>query len=281
MTTPEDFIKGDITISSLPDVFTRLDNAINDPRGSLSVIADLISKDAGLTARLLKIANSALFKFSNEIVTISQAVTVIGMQQLRDLILATSVIDMFQQNNLDKETVNSFWHHNIACGITARVIATYRREVNVERFYVSGILHDLGRLVIYMKAPELTKITQLRANTDKTTIYESEQKILGFDHAAVGGKLLSTWNLPDSLIQMVSYHHNPSASPNYPLEASIIHMADIISCAMQLGFSAEDYVPPLDPAAWEMLGLKKSVLTGIMNQVDQQFADAINIFVRE
>jgi HD-like signal output (HDOD) protein len=136
------------TVYSLPLFYEKLTAIINHPRCSIDDIANIITEDQGLTARLLKLANSPMFGYFSKIDTIGKAVTIIGTEQLRDLALAMSVIEIFK--NIPKEMfdMESFWQHSIACGIVARSLATYRRETNVERYFAAGILHDVGQLVM-------------------------------------------------------------------------------------------------------------------------------------
>ncbi|TNF36982.1 MAG: HDOD domain-containing protein, partial [Gammaproteobacteria bacterium] len=137
-------------LASLPTVYNKLNEAVDSPTSSSQDIADIIMEDSALAARLLKLSNSAFFGFPSRIDTISQAVTVIGMRELRDLVLATSVVSMFKDIPTNLVSPESFIEHSIATGVAARVMATHRRESNVERFFVAGLLHDIGRLVLFM-----------------------------------------------------------------------------------------------------------------------------------
>lgn len=238
-------------------------------------IAKIIREDPGLTARLLRIVNSAFYNFPSKVETISQAVTIIGTQQLGALALATSVLQMFKGLPEDLVTMNSFWRHSVACGLAARVIGTLRRESNPERLFVAGILHDIGRLVMYSKAPEEFKSAVMRSKEKDELLFDSEREIFGFTHAVVGGFLLQTWKLPGSLEDVVMYHHNPKAATRFPMETAMIHIADGIAHAMELGSSGERFVPPVDQEAWERLGLQPTVMSTVIEQVDRQYIDAV------
>ena len=238
-------------------------------------IAKIIREDPGLTARLLRIVNSAFYNFPSRVDTISQAVTIIGTQQLGALALATSVMQLFKGLPDGFVSMDSFWRHSVGCGLAARVLATLRRETNAERYFVAGVLHDIGRLVMFIKAPDASREALMSSREGKKLLYESERESFGFTHAVVGGVLLQTWKLPASLEEVVMFHHNPKAATKFPVEAAIVHVADIIAHAMELGGNGEIYVPALDGEAWDMLGLPPSVLASVMEQVERQFADAI------
>ncbi|MGB9715376.1 MAG: HDOD domain-containing protein [Thermodesulfovibrionales bacterium] len=271
----EDLISYDMKISSPPTIFLLINETMNNPKSSILDIARIISNDQGLTARLLKMANSPLYGFPSKIETITQAISILGTQQINDLILATTVLNLFKKIPEELIDLESFWNHSIACGISARVIATYRREHNVERFFVAGILHDIGRLILYTKMPELS-VEILETNREsKKLLYRIEQEITGYDHADVGGLLADKWKLPLSIKEMVKFHHRPALSTHFPTETAVIHLADILAHAMELGSSGERFVPPLDTNAWESVGLTPSLLSSVMKKIDEQFNETI------
>ncbi len=272
---PDDLISYNMEISSPPTIFISINEILNNPRSSILDIARIISGDQGLAARLLRMANSPLYGFPSKIETITQAVSILGIQQINDLILATTVLRLFERIPKELIEIKSFWHHSIACGLTARVLATYRREPNVERFFVAGILHDIGRLIIFTKIPEQSLELFVRSKEYQEPIYKVEREMMGFDHADVGGALLQKWKLPLSTIEMVWFHHRPTAAMHFPTETAVIHVSDIVAHAMQLGSSGERFVPPLDAKAWECIGLSPGILSPAMNQIEQQFAETV------
>ena len=278
---PRDLLRGYVEVSSLPMIHLRLEEAINNPKKSMADIAKIIREDPGLTARLLRIVNSAFYNFPSRVETISQAVTIVGTQQLSALALATSVMNMFKGIPQELVSMDSFWRHSVGVGLAARVLATYRREPNAERFFVAGMLHDIGRLVLYTKISDQARDAIVAAKTNKVLLYEAEKESLGFTHAVIGGVLLQTWKLPTSLEEVVMFHHNPTASTRFPVETAIIHLADIVAHSMGLGSSGEQLVPPLDEQAWGLLGFQPSVLSTIEDQVDRQYQDALQTMLAD
>lgn len=272
----EKIIKGNVQIASLPLIFEKISSAIEDPQSSFSEIAKIISGDTSLSLRLLKLANSSFFGIPFKVETITHAITIIGMAQLRDLVLATTVVNQFK--GVKGINMNSFWQHSVAVGLAARIIAIFRRESNAERYYVLGMMHDLGHLVMYLNSPEAANKVRELYDADKEMLYQTEQATLGFDHAVVGGALLKVWRLPERMEEAVRYHHKPLSAAKYSMEASIIHIADIIAHSLELGSSGEKLVPPLDPKAWDLLQLPTSLLSSIVSQMNRQFPDAIEMF---
>ena len=265
------------TVYSLPLFYERLTATINHPSSSIADIAKIITEDQGLTARLLKLANSPMFGYYSEIDSIHKAVTIIGTQQLRDMALAVAVIELF--TNIPEELINmkSFWQHSIACGIIARALAVYRREPNVERFFAAGMLHDVGQLVMCTTIPDSVR-RMLRISEEQDALHSStELAHLGFTHAMVGGSIFRKWKLPISIAEPVACHHTPAKAQMFPLEAAVIHLADIICLAMALGSSGERLIPPLNPLAWNRLNIPPSALASIVKQAEPQLEETFAI----
>lgn len=272
---PRDLLKGYLEVSSLPMIYYKIDEVISRPNTSMADIGKIVGQDPGLTVRLLRLANSAFYHFPTKIETITQALVVIGTQQLRELVLATSIVNLFQ--GIPKELVNmeSFWRHSIACGITARMIASYRREAHVERYLVAGMVHDVGRLIMFKKIGDLSRSAMIHSRTSGLPLYLAEKEVIGFDHGQMGRLLLESWNLPQSLEEAVAYHHRPGLASHFPVEAATVHIADILVNAMQWGTSGTHRVPPLETAAWDLLSLSPTTLITLVNDLRGQIHEVI------
>lgn len=265
-------------ISSLPTIFYQINAAVEDPECSFVEIGEIINGDPSLAARLLRIVNSSFFGFPSKIETISHAVTIVGMAQLHDLALATTVVNQFK--GIPKNLINmeKFWLHSVATGLAARIIAVYRREPNADRFYLMGMLHDLGRLVLFLNIPDQMQ-NVMSVYEEEGLLHEVENKIIGADHANVVGMLLEMWKLPEMLQEAVAHHHTPAQAAHYPTAAAIVHVADIVAHAMEIGTCGERYVPPLSAKAWEILDLPTNLLSSIIEQVDRQANEAVEMFL--
>jgi len=273
-----DFLVNDAAIVySLPQLYERFNLVINHPRSSIADITKIITEDVGLSTCVLKLANSPMYGYYSNIDSISKAVTIIGTQQLRDMVLAISVIRVFRSIPEGLINMTSFWQHSITIGIVARTLATYRRESNVERFFVSGILHDVGHLILCTRAPKLVQ-EMIIASRDSGEPYTTVQRsMLGFDHGDVGGELLKRWRIPAIISEPVACHHAPGRAEQFPLETSLVHVADVIGHAMQVGFSGESFIPPMDVCSWELLDIPVSMLSTIITQADAQLNEALAI----
>lgn len=276
--TIEGIVEQTQTVYSLPLFYDRLNEKINHPRSSLDDIGRVISEDQGLTVRLLKLANSPLFGSLAKIDTITKALTFIGTQQLRDLALAVSVVGSFSEIPNDLINLKAFWKHSIACGILSRNIATYCREPNQERFFVAGMLHDLGILVMCSAVPE--NIREMLADRARCgdLLNLSERKHFGFEHGDVGSALLVQWKIPANISEPVACHHAPATAAKFPRDTAAVHLADII--CHSIGFSSitdENLIPPVDEAAWTILDIPVRQLSTIIKQSESQINETCAI----
>jgi HD-like signal output (HDOD) protein len=269
------------TIYSLPFFYERLNDAINHPRTSISDITRIITEDQGLTACILKLANSPMFGYYSRVDSISKSVTIIGTQQLRDLALASSVIKVFRGIPKELISMEQFWKHSISCGIIARSLATYLREGNVERYFVTGILHDVGQLVMCAAMPGEMKQTITSSRENRQLYHHTERQLLGFDHTEIGAALFRTWKIPASIFEPVACHHFPCDARQFPLEAAVIHLADMICQGLEFGSGAEWCVTPLEECAWQRLGLPAGMLDTVIRQAEPQIEETCAILTEE
>ncbi len=274
---PETLVDNDINLASLPNIFLEISKVISDPRSSAIHIADVISKDPGLSAKLLKIVNSAFYNFPARIDTISRAVMIVGSKQLSALALGTSVLSIFQDIPSERVDMKSFWEHSFSCGVAARILASYKNIPNTERLFVAGLLHDIGRLILYKRLPYEERDILLRVKQTNCLLRTAERDVLGFDHAVIGGTLLRKWKLPLILEHAVGYHHIPLVS-QHPLEASLVCLADILTNALGLGTSGEHFVPPVDPEVWNHLDLPTEIFQKVIQLIDRQVEEVIQKF---
>jgi len=261
------------TVYSLPQTFHRLQEVVDNPDSSMSDIGEVLMSDQALSARILQLANCSFYGFPSRIETVSHAVTMIGAEQMIALVQGTCVASIF--TNVPPEIVDmeSFWKHSIACGITARLIAARRREANTERFFLLGLLHDIGRLVIFQHLPEESARIIEQAARERRLLTGIERTRLGFDHAEVGHELLKIWKLPARLCEPIKMHHNTRETSVYPVETAILHTADVIVNALRCGSSGERFVPPLHPPHWDTAGFAADALAPLAKEVERQLAE--------
>jgi HD-like signal output (HDOD) protein len=273
-TVEKDFLqklqKETITLPEIPSIVFELNEVIANPLSSAEDIAQVVHRSPSLTALLLKIVNSPFYGFPSKIDKISLAVTLIGTREISGLALGISLISLF--NNIPKEilSMHSFLRHSLACGIISRILAAHKSLPQTEQLFVSGLLHDLGRLILYSYFPEESRNLLSRARSTDRLLYLQENDYLGCNHTHLIKHLLQLWKLPMVLENNVFFHHSPLEAQQ-PIPATLVHLADIITNGLGIGTSGERFVPPLDNAAWENLGLSPSCFDVVTKQATHQF----------
>jgi putative nucleotidyltransferase with HDIG domain len=275
--SPQDLVRNVKAIASLPAVFERINVVANKPNSSLGEVAAVISKDVGLTARLLKLVNSAYFGFPSKIADITQACVVAGTRNIRQLALATSVAEVFKSIPPGILNMPSFWRHSVACAMASRSIAVHAGLLDPDRYFVSGMLHDVGRLAMIQSIPEEFAAILSSAHSERRLAHHVEQETLGFSHAQVGEALLAAWGLPQALADLVAAHHRPASARSGLREAAVVHFGDVFAHALGLGESGNPFVSPLDPRAWDALSLPIDSLLQIASELDHQLEDMTEI----
>ena len=264
-----------LKVAALPAVALKFSEAIKDPLTSNNDLEKIVSEDSALAAKVLMISNSALFNFPSKIDTISKAITIIGHKQLSEIILSCSIVAMFKDIPQDVIDMDMFWRHSIAVATTSRILASYRHEQNIERFFTAGLLHDIGKLIIFTEAPKYAVEVITKCEETNELMFKVEKEVLGFDHAKLGAMLLKKWKLPEDVVATVYYHHMPSISSGDIVGPSTIHIADIITHAVQFGSSGEKFVPTLNAKAWDALGLDIEILSSVIEQLNVQHTEAV------
>lgn len=231
--TPQDLVTRNVRLVSLPEVCIQVQALADSSHTTADDIADVVSKDTALTTRLLKLVNSAYFSLPRKIDTVSRAVNMIGMRELRNLTLAASAAEVFSNIPPDLIDMAGFWQHSVYTGLLARNLAQCCNVLHSERLFTAGLLHDVGRLLMLMKVPEETANAQALLLQSKQDICQLEEDLIGFSHAEVGEALLLHWNMPENLCASIRYHHNPDGAENAHLEAAIVHIADQVTHAAQ------------------------------------------------
>ena len=262
--------KKKIILPELPAVVFELNEVIANPMSSAANIAEVVNRSPSLTALLLKIVNSSFYNFPSKIDKVSHAVSLIGIREISGLAMGISILSVFK--NIPKEVIDmhAFLKHSLACGILARVLAAHLNSPQTEQLFVSGLLHDLGRLILYIHFPKESHNIITQSRNRSKLLYREEQDYLGCNHAQVGRQLLKQWKLPVMLENNVLYHHKPSGAQQ-PVPATIVNLADVIVNSLGIGSSGERFVPPLDYAALENLELSPSSFEKLIGQATHQF----------
>ena len=261
--------KSEIRLPEVPSIIFELNEIIAAPLVSASDIAGIVEKSPSLASLLLKIVNSAFCGFPSKIDSISRAVTLIGSKEISGLALGISTMTMFKDIPRQIIDMRSFMRHSLACGIISRILAAHKNIPQTEQLFVSGLLHDIGRLIVYKYFPAQAGSLLRSARDTGQPLYLIETEHLGSRHTAIAKHLLKKWKLPFSLEDNIFFHHNPS-SANDPDKATMVHLADLIANALGLGSSGERFAAGFDEEAWERLDMRPGILKSAVQQALHQ-----------
>ncbi len=276
--SPSEKLVADVEhLVSLPDICVRVNMMADSSRYSALDIGNVIMQDADLSARLLRLVNSAFFGLQAPVETISRAVTIIGTKELRNLVLATSAVEVFRGIPADLVDMVEFWRYSLTTGVIARELAERCNVLHGERLFVMGVLHDVGRLVIYLKAADKARdILLITAGSDEL-LPQAESGVLGFTHMDVGAALLKRWKLPESIVATVQFHHHPMETPEYRLETALVHIASRLAYAELMGEFLDGVIDDIHPEVWEITGLMDDEVLTMMEQVPAQVAEVMEV----
>ncbi len=230
--SPEELVAKNLKLVSLPEICIQVQELADSPLSTADSIGEVISTDTALSTRLLKIVNSAFYGMPSRVDTIPRAVNLLGMRELKNLTFAASTAEIFSGIPPDLVDMAGFWQHSIYTGLMARQLAQHCNVLHAERLFTAGLLHDVGRLLMFMKIPEESVQAEVMCQHSERSLCEIENELLGFDHTEVGYALLKEWQLPANLCATIRYHHNPQDAHDAHLESAILHIADIVAhCA--------------------------------------------------
>ncbi|WP_455221270.1 HDOD domain-containing protein [Kaarinaea lacus] len=273
----QDLVQGVVGLISLPDVCVRVKEMVDDPESSAADIGKVVSKDAALTARLLRIVNSAFYQFPSRIETVSRAITIVGNRELKDLVFAATVAGIFEKVSSDLIDIETFWRHAVYCGIVSRIIAQKSRVLHSERLFVAGLMHDIGRMVIAFKLPNKCRDVLRYRKENNVELHVAENSVLGFDHAQVGAELMKAWSLPQSHQLAALHHHSPEKANEFVLEASIVYLANIITELAEAGTDDVEVLTKVPDEIWRMTKVYTTDIEDILVEARDQFIDAITL----
>jgi putative nucleotidyltransferase with HDIG domain len=280
MTSPDidKFIGSLEKLPTLPMIYTKLQRLLQSPETTIHAISTVISEDQVIAAKVLRIVNSAFYGYPQKIGNLNRAIVTLGFNVIKNLVLATSVWDMFQKiqagPQFDKE---NFWRHAIGCAVASRVVAEAAAIKNPDEVFTGGLLHDIGKIIPAIHYPEKFSEVLVMVEQNALTMSEAEKKIFGFDHAQIGAVIAVKWGFPQETIQMIAQHHISEFSLTIPKSTAAVHFGNILAMALGLGSGGEKYLPPLANRVWETLGLNLSSLELIMEKIVRLYQENIEI----
>jgi len=238
-TTKEDVIKAVNSFPSISPTATKILPMLNDPSTNVADIENTVRYDPGLTANILKLANSAFFGFPGTISSISQAVAQLGWKRMYQLVIASTVNAVMDQHvpGYDLER-GQLWRHSVAVSVAAEILVKQRKIKASDETFTAALLHDIGKVILGEFIQSDLNLIDVAAAKD-TSFVEAERDVLGTDHAEVGAWVLDHWALPANLVQAVRWHHEPRRADKANTILDLVHVADALCLMMGMGIGHE------------------------------------------
>lgn len=250
--------QGILDLPTLPTVVARIVQLVDNPRTNAATLARLISSDPALTARMLKMANSAYYGFPRRIGTINLAIVVLGFNTVRDLAVSASLVERVSLTHEGNDLLGDFWEHSVSTAVASRMLQRSAHGSTVGEAFVAGLLHDIGRLVVARYLPEEYLRVQEELDKDEQPIWTIEQELLGMDHGGIGGALCKHWNLPEGICDAITWHHLPMDGPERDPLTCILHVAEYMAHRSGRNPHLEGRLRGVEEGVADVLGLRRN-----------------------
>ena len=263
-------IKDTRSIPTLPGVIAKLSSLADNDKVSVQEMARVVSSDQVLSAKVLRLVNSPFYGFSGRVSTVSNALILLGVNVVKSLAISSSIFDIMEKN------VVGLWEHSLGAGVAASIISRHLKLPEAEEIATAALLHDIGKVIIKMNLRnDYDELLKTIAEKD-ISMLESEREMLGTDHAKIGEWLSRSWYLPEKLIEPIAFHHDVAKSVHQQVKTAVVHVSDVLVKASAFGFSGDEYVPQIQPAAWSKLGLSEEMLGTIVEELEDKLVEVKN-----
>lgn len=266
-------------LPTLPTVASAIISLTSREDVTLSDIADLVSKDIALSAKILKVSNSSFYSFPQQIGSINQAVSILGINAVRSLVLSFSFLSIKAGNKSEHFDFQKFWERSLSQAVAAKLVLEKVKGADTEEIFISGLLQNLGELIFAKTFPEKYEQVLIRQESESTLVSEIEKEILGVDHCTIGYEVAKHWGFPEVLLTPLLFHHDPSqyVGQNNKIKTTVdaVYLSDILINIMHAS-NPEDYHKLFRKEAKRLLGLSSADINNILgelhHQVDQSAA---------
>ncbi|MBN8574868.1 MAG: HDOD domain-containing protein [Candidatus Kapabacteria bacterium] len=264
---------------TLPTVYTQLMEVMANSRSSINDAAMVIASDQVAATKILKVANSPLFGLSTRVDSINKAIFLLGFNEVKNIIIATSIMDMFDMKNSNAYfNPVDFWKYSIGVGITSRHLAKETGITNVDSFFLSGIVHAIGKLFLYQSFPQEFLLALEIAHDNRLNLRDAEREIFGTTHTVVGELLAERWKLPNTISNAIRYYPTGLVNQAPDILVSIVHLSTIVAKALNFGNSGESLIDKPSEHIWELLSLRQGSLEAAFGELTNSYEQSVTMF---
>ena len=213
----------------LPATASRVLEVTANPESSAADLMEVVQADQSICTAILKVANSPLFGQSKQVSSLEKAITVLGFEEVQNIVLGKTVLTSFAGlTSSDATALNRFWEHSLGVGLAAQIIAVHLGRPT-GRFFIAGLIHDIGKLALLLCFPDEYPAASWLGRFTSAELHDEEQKLFGITHEKIAGKLLESWNFPLELLLSIGFHHNPENAPHDATAPLIVQLADVLA----------------------------------------------------
>lgn len=267
-------------LPTLPKIYTALMKVTSDPNSTVDDVVNLISQDQASSVEVLKTVNSSFYGFENDITTIKGAVMHLGFKEVKNIVMALSMIKMFPETGKESVfSVDGLWRHSLATGVAARLLGKKIGLENMENLFLAGIVHDLGKLFFLQQFEDEYIEAVTKAKNNRISIESAEMDMFGIDHTTAGDLMAEKWKLPSAVRTSIKYHSSGLADGEYNPELACLHIANILARALELGNPGDNLVHRPNEEVVKRMGLPDKALTELSKRLAINYENASMILL--
>jgi len=249
MPLASELVRSCSTVFTLPEVYCRVRDVVDDPTSTMDHLTKAFQLDPVISARLLQSANGSLYGAPRQIDTLTGTIQLLGREAVNDLVTATTVSRTFSGIPVHLMDVSKFWRKSVLCALLAETIARSCGLHDSERFFIIGLLRDIGHFVLYQTVPQRAQSALIEAGYLEVSLADVEQSNIGCDFAEVGAELIRSWGLPVQIEQAIRCQLSPKDAGEFILHAAIVHLAGAVADYEELEPSRRPAMVPFSPQA--------------------------------
>jgi len=274
----EQIVASKFDLLTLPAVYLRVKQIVDDPASTAGDLAEVVSSDPAMTGRLLRLVNSAIWGVRARVDSVHRAVTVLGLVQVHDLVLATAVATVFARIEPRGMDVERFWRCSVSRALGAAAFARMAGCDDPGRAFTEGLLSDLGHMVLYQTLPEQTMQARAETAEEPWRLPVAEQALLETDYAEVGAELVDRWRLSSPFGASIRAQCTPQNAIQHAMDAALLHLAGILADALDDGGRLDERAAVVVPEAWTITGLGADSLAVAAEDVRTHLAATVEAF---
>ena len=277
MSTANDIVSAGIKLVTLPGIYMQVKRVVDDPTTSPKDLTRVLSMDPAMTARVLRLVNSAFWGFGGQIESVSRAVTLLGMLHVHDVVLATSVAVAFRDIAPGRMDVPRFWRHSVFRALAANALARKADLADMERVFVEGLLSDIGHMILFQRVPELAVKALQLAHDNPTALPQLERELIGCDYAEVGAALVHSWGLAPCFPKVIAHQHCPELAGDHAFEAALVQIAGLLAL-QEFGTGPAAKNVQIPATAWQITGLDESCISQVLDEARSGLSAVLAMF---